>query len=157
MTTQPSTTFIVAKLIEVANRAIDNEQALLDKYAARVEAYKKLHLQQWMTNTKPRLAAARTKITDALKTGQPVTVDRVGDLNKLLYSEPDDYVIRQAVRGPSEEVRRRTQNHISELKATVAALRAQTGETISINQLRLIGVPKINDLFLAAVPKEVDE
>lgn len=152
-----TTEFIVSKLIVIANETIAKYQADLDDHAARIEAYKQRHLADWQRVNLPRIRRVRDALTAAIKTGKPIYLKPELKLDGLLYVEPKsgDYGFDQRVSNPANGSRKAVQGRVDELRSIVDALEAQTGKTISVNQLRLIGVPKIGDLFrAAAITKE---
>lgn len=147
-----SVTFNRAQLIEVATAAIGAHNAAKAEYTAALDKFKADHLAAWKAqNTLRRL---RDYLSAQVKKGGVPTIFEAraavsdgSDLEKLFYREPDTYAIRDGVQKPKGLL---TPAEVIEIGALLKVLGAATGDTVSVNELKLLGLKNLQPVFTAA-------
>jgi hypothetical protein len=146
-----TTTFQRAALMDAVKSAISNMKAELDKYDADVAAFKERHRKRWLAESLPQLKRRRDRLTKLLAKGGTVTSsDLGGDINRLLYTPPSSYDIGKTVGYIDRSYRKDFAAKINAYTGVLALLEAQTGDTISIAQLKTLGINKTAELFRLA-------
>lgn len=147
-----SVTFNRAQLIEVATAAIVAHDAAKADYTAAVDKFNADHLTEW--KAKNNLRRLRDYLSAQIKKGSAPTIYEArqavsdgGDLEKLFYREPDTYQIRDGVQKPKGLL---TPAEVVEIGALLKVLGAATGDTVSANELKLLGLKNLAPVFTAA-------
>jgi hypothetical protein len=141
-------------IIDAANAAIKVLQTDLDDHSIRTKAYIAKHREDWLKVNRPALREARDKLTAALKTGKVIRASDVRPTGKrlddLFYSNPADYMLDHQVRKPNYGSRKEIQATIDSYRGVVNLLEAFSGDSISFNQLSVMGIKRVAALFEAA-------
>lgn len=148
-----TTTFKRAALIDAAKQAIAAKQEVIDKWETDAEVARTKHLHRWFTEERPKLKAARDALSKALKGGKPITAEQVGSVDRLFYSELSDYQVSRTIGYPGNETRQNVVRAITSYQGVLALLESMEGETISVSQVKQLGITKINELFHIAAQK----
>ena len=144
-----SVTFNRAQLIRVTETALSEHDRAATAYNTDVERYKADHAAEFDI---ARLRRFRDWLTRHLNNGGPVSrpgYDIVGhnDLCSMFYSPPSDYVITKKVTRPQGLL---SPSEIIEARALLQVLQAAEGDTVSVNELRLLGMKNLQPVFTAA-------
>ncbi|WP_100483116.1 hypothetical protein [Mycobacteroides abscessus] len=149
-----SVTFNRLQLIKVAESALAAHAKAGTAHEAEIAAFRAEHAEKQATLTRERARALRDGLTKALKGSGPVRYDEVckangGDysLSGRFYSEPSNYDIRNKVTSPEELL---TPAEAVETKALLQVLRAATGDVVTANELKLLGLKNLAPVFIAA-------
>lgn len=147
-----SLVFTKKSLITAAEKAIKNRQHEILAWQKRVNDVQAEHARAWNESNRDRLVALRNTITRELKTSGPITIDavrkdfpKVHYLSELFYCGPSDYELKDKVG------RRPDESDIEKYRGLIDLMKAHTGETISANQLKVLGYTKLTELFNDAV------
>lgn len=144
-----SVTFNRAQLVKVAKSAIEAHDKARVAYLAERENLRAQHAAEW---NRDLLVRFRDWLTKQLKTSGPIEspdYDVTGGVGvrDLFYKPIRDYELdRQQVRPkglltPAEAV---------EIGALLKVLEAATGDTVSVNELKLLGLKNLQPVFTAA-------
>lgn len=148
-----SVTFDRSHLLRVAKKALAEHDKAGVRHAAAVEKYKASHAVKRTKLTREYATTLRDALTQALKTHGPVcsqtAIDALGSnhLRDRLYDEPSTYDINQNVIMPKGLLKAA---EVAETRALIAVLEAATGDTISVNELKLLGLKNLQPVFIAA-------
>lgn len=146
-----SVTFNRAQLIKVAEAALAAHTKAQRDYEKACETYRVKHAERHSNDGVRRL---RDYLTAALRRGGPVTRvearEAVGatDIERVFYDPVADYVVTRNVEAPPKLL---TAAQAIETKALLEVLRAATGDTVSVNELKLLGLKNLAPVFTAAV------
>jgi len=144
-----SLTFTTESLIDAAKAAIKNNEAELAEWERKREKFLIEHAAVWNEKQRPQVKALRSALTDMLKSSKPIhlaDVRRAAGLHDLelpFYTPPSDHHISAAIG------QKPTPNN-DMLRGLIGLMEAHTGDTISANQLKLLGYDKLQWLFQAA-------
>jgi hypothetical protein len=147
-----SVTFNRAQLIEVATSAIAAHDAAKADYDKAVEKLKADHLAAW--KSKDNLRRLRDYLSAQIKKNAAPSVYEArqavsdgGDLERLFYPGVTTYDIRDGVQKPKGLL---TPAEVVEIGALLKVLGAATGDTVSVNELKLLGLKNLQPVFTAA-------
>jgi len=149
-----TTTFTRQALLDAAKSAVANMEAELAEYDRRVEEYKAKHAERWLQRERHQLKTARTLLTKALSTGKVVKADSLPNITRLLYQEPSSYDIGKEVGYLRQDYKKQFMARLDAYRGVVKLLEATDGDTLSINQLKTMGLNKLGDLFRIAATQE---
>lgn len=148
-----SVTFNRNHLLATANRALANhEKAGKDRQKA-IEEYKLQHRLRHIRTYTNSQRELRDLLTKGLKSSGPISLADVRraiggiELSKLFYTPPRDYDIKNDVKDPEGYL---NPAEYTETRALVKVLTAATGDTISANELKLLGLKNLVPIFTAA-------
>ncbi|SKX79839.1 Uncharacterised protein [Mycobacteroides abscessus subsp. bolletii] len=147
-----SLVFSKKSLIDAAGRAIKNREQAIAAWQKQVDDVKAEHARKWNEQGRERTVILRNILTRELKTAGPVPLSAIRKelpdaqyLSDLFYSGMAEYELNKKVgRKPDASV-------IEKYRGLIELMKAHTGETISANQLRLLGYTKLAEIFNAAV------
>lgn len=149
-----SVTFNRAQLIKVAEQALAKHQKAAQLRAVDITKYRRAHATEHGPASRERALRLRDGLTKALKRIGPVTRKDVrallGDhyrIDDLFYSEPSDYDVRNHVDRPDGLL---TPAEATETGALLQVLKAATGDTVTANELKLLGLKNLQPIFTAA-------
>ncbi|SKT21324.1 hypothetical protein [Mycobacteroides abscessus] len=147
-----SLVFTKKSLITAAEKAIKNRQHEILAWQKRVDNVRAEHARTWNEKGRDRIVALRNAITRELKSSGPVTIGairkdlpNIHSLSDLFYCGPSDYELKEKVG------RRPDESDVEKYRGLIDLMKAHTGDTISANQLKLLGYTKLTELFNAAV------
>ncbi|KAB7761790.1 hypothetical protein [Mycolicibacterium mucogenicum] len=150
-----SVTFNRTQLITVANRALrEHEKAKADRTKA-VAKYRTEHATKDADRTRANAVRLRDGLTKLLRKSGPIHMDDVRDANggsryldaDRFYTEPGEYLIKENVTVKSGLL---TPAQVIETRSLLQVLGAATGDTISANELKLLGLKNLGPVFAAA-------
>lgn len=143
-----SMTFSTSALIEAAEKVLKQHRDAVEQWQRQTAAYQAEHRDTWWSENHDKIVALRNYLTRCLKNNTPpdqseacrLMASRNGYIS--FYSSPGEpggdkpagYYVR----------------NVGSLPGLVAMLKAHTGETISANELKLVGYDKLTDLFTLA-------
>lgn len=149
-----SVTFKRTQLITVARTALREHERLITEHQQAIAAYKAKSAERNTENTRARAHELRNAITKALRKGGPVyakdLMPALGGsdyLGRHFYISPRDSDIRSYVPMPSGMLK---PAEVDETRALIQVLQAATGDTISVNELKLLGLKNLQPVFIAA-------
>lgn len=146
-----SVTFNRKALISTAEQAIREHNKARAEYAQAVEAFKAKHAAKNINSAAIR--KFRDFLTAGLKTGKPITraeargVAGHSSIEYLFYSSPSDYDVKQQVSRPTGLL---SPAQVTETQALIKVLQAATGDTVTANELKLLGLKNLGPVFAAA-------
>lgn len=147
-----SLVFTTKSLIAAAENAIKNHNADLAEWERKRESFLAEHRAEWTATKRDRLIDFRNNLSGAIKSGKVVDrqslrrLSRVSDIEDLFYVEPDSYRITKHEIGDKPNG-----GDLASHRGLIALLKAHTGDTISANQLKVLGYTNLTALFNAAV------
>ncbi|AEJ95724.1 hypothetical protein SEA_WALELIANO_49 [Mycobacterium phage Waleliano] len=146
-----SVSFNRAALIKAAKTALANHDKAQASYAQAVRDYRDNHRGEWSPQ---QMGALRDWLSKQLRKGgaAPTVADArkavgVTDVEYVFYSPPADYDVRKAVTQPKALL---SPVQINETRALLEVLNAATGDVVSANELKLLGLTKLAHVFQAA-------
>ena len=147
-------TFNRAQLMRVAKSALAEDIKAQKVYREEVDKFLAQHARN---NHRPdQLRKLRDYITAALKRGNPIIVRDirkalgVSDVENLFYAGPPSitgWEVTSAVVKPAALL---GPNQRTEINAMLKVLEAATGETITANEMKLLGFKNLYPVFAAA-------
>jgi hypothetical protein len=146
-------TFNRAHLIKVAETALAEHTKAEKAYAALVEHWKAERAARHVADYHDALKLLRDQLTIALRTRSALTrvaarhLAGVGDIEYMFYVEPNDYDIKNGVKAPQGRL---TPAELIETRALIKVLKAAVGDTVSANELKLLGLKNLQPVFAAA-------
>lgn len=146
-------TFSVAGLTKAATAALAQHNKITTDYLKACNDYRMNHAAERTAETRRRATALRDELTKALKKAGPVRVEQVPSIRRssyvtdVFYQPPGDSTVKQNVARPAGLL---TPAEAAETKALLAVLSAATGDTISANELKLLGLKNLAPVFIAA-------
>jgi hypothetical protein len=144
-----SVTFNRAQLVKVAKSALAAHDKAQVAYVAEREEIKTKHAAEW---NRQRLVNFRDWLTKQIKSGAPVQspghdVTGGGNLTSLFYSPPSDWQLDREHKKPQGLL---TPAESTEIRALLKVLESATGDTVSVNELKLLGLKNLQPVFTAA-------
>ncbi|NOR03650.1 hypothetical protein HGK72_26730 [Mycolicibacterium fortuitum] len=144
-----SVTFNRAQLVKVAKTALTAHDKAQVEYLAERENLQARHAADW---NRQRLINFRDWLTKKLKTGGPVEapgydVTDGANLTGLFYSPMSDYQLDRGQKRPKGLL---TAAEAIEIRALLKVLEAASGDTVSVNELKLLGLKNLQPVFTAA-------
>ncbi|AGT12951.1 hypothetical protein KAYACHO_47 [Mycobacterium phage KayaCho] len=141
-----------AALIKAAKAALANHDKSQAEYKKAVEAWKLNHAAEWSPE---KLGRLRDLITKHLRRAGNPTLTRaearkvlgVSDVEYVFYTAPQDYEIRNGVSRPDALL---SPAQVTETRALLQVLEAASGDVISANELKLLGLTRLSHVFQAA-------
>lgn len=145
-------TFNRTLLIKVAQEALTQHERVETEHQQAVAAYQAKHAERYAETSRARARELRDALTKALKSPGPIhskTVSHVtgSRYTDNFYNEPSDYDIKKHVEAPKGLL---NPSEIAETRALVQVLQSATGDTVSANELKLLGLTKLQPVFVAA-------
>lgn len=146
-------TFNRAHLAQVSATALANHDKAKSRQQGAIEVWKIERATKHRVNYRERTIRLRNMLTSALKANKTPTRqearDYVGisDIENLFYTPPNDYDVQRDVPkadgllSPAE---------VTEIRALQAVLDAAAGDTITANELKLLGLKNLAPVFIAA-------
>lgn len=146
-------TFNRAQLAKVAEAALINHDQARINQQAEIELWKANRSFDHKVKNRAGLRRLRDALTAALKADKVLTRqeirDKVGvsDVENLFYYPPRDYDVSRecpkvtGLLSPAEAV---------EIRSLLAVLNAATGDLITANELKLLGLKNLSPVFIAA-------
>ncbi|AER49365.1 hypothetical protein STINGER_50 [Mycobacterium phage Stinger] len=150
-------TFNRAALIKTAKAAIANHQKSQADHAKAVKDFRDNHRGERSPQTMGKL---RDYLTQQIRKGAaPSAYDArkalgVSDVEYVFYSAPSDYDIRKAVTAPTGLL---SAAQLSETNALLEVLNAASGDVVSANELKLLGLTRLAHVFKAAAGEVADQ
>ncbi|AKF14625.1 hypothetical protein AVJ28_gp56 [Mycobacterium phage Baee] len=143
-----SVTFKTQSLIDAAESVIKLHEDAVAEWERQTAAHQAQHRDQWWENNRDRVTALKNYLTRCIKNDTPPTskeaerlmASRSGYVQFFVPTgepsgdKPDGYFVR----------------NLGDLAGLVAMLKAHTGETISANELKLVGYDRLTQLFQLA-------
>ncbi|QBI96414.1 hypothetical protein SEA_DONNY_56 [Mycobacterium phage Donny] len=143
-----SVTFKTQSLIDAAESVIKLHDEAVAEWKRQTDAHQANHRDQWWEDNRERVTALRNYLTRSLKNDTPPTnreANRIMNTSSGYVQffvpvgepngdKPDGYHVR----------------NLGDLVGLVAMLKAHTGETISANELKLVGYDRLTQLFQLA-------
>ncbi|AGT12790.1 hypothetical protein PHELEMICH_53 [Mycobacterium phage Phelemich] len=143
-----SVTFKTQALIDAAESVIALHDEAVAEWERKTAAHQARHRDLWWENNRERVTALRNYLTRSLKNDTPPTNK---EANRLMATtsgyvqffvptgepsgdKPDGYYVK----------------NLGDLPGLVAMLQAHTGDTISANELKLVGYDRLTQLFQLA-------
>lgn len=145
-----TTTFTRQALIAATKDAIANMEGELADFDQRVMEYKAKHRERWLADNREQVKRVRDRLTKMLNRGGVIRREDVGDITRLLYSEPSSYDIGKEVGYLRNDYKKIFVRKLDAYRGVLKLLEAMDGETLSVNQLKTIGLTKLGDLFRVA-------
>lgn len=149
-----SVTFNRTQLIKVAESALTAHDKAVKTREADVAKYKAKHAEDQVTVTRERALKLRNGLTILLKKSGPIGYEDVKKVNggtyslsDRFYTGPSDYEIRNNVTSPKGIL---TPAEVVETKALLQVLKAATGDVVTANELKLLGLKNLAPVFTAA-------
>ncbi|AGU91968.1 hypothetical protein ADAWI_50 [Mycobacterium phage Adawi] len=140
-----------AALVKTAKTALANHEKAQVEHAKAVRDFRDNHRGEWSPQ---QLGALRDWLSKQLRKGgaAPTAHDArkalgVSDVEYVFYAAPQDYEIRKAVTRPANLL---SPAQVTETKALLEVLNAATGDVVSANELKLLGLTKLAHVFQAA-------
>lgn len=150
-----SVTFNRAQLIKVTTQALAAHEKAAGQRAKQVEEFKRKHAKNATVPTQTKARLLRDALTKAIKSpASPVRLDDLrsvigsSDLRDLFYREPDDYSIKRELEGVPTGLM--SPAEVVESRALLKVLNAADGDTVSVNELKLLGLKNLGPVFTAA-------
>jgi len=143
-------TFNRSALIKAANAALTNHTKAQVARTRAVEDYKLNHRGEWSPE---KLTKLRDWLTQQLRrNAAPTRFDarkaiRVNHLEDAFYGAPDSYQINRNVTVPKGLL---SPAQVQETRALLEVLKAASGDVVSANELKLLGLTKLSHVFKAA-------
>lgn len=147
-----SITFKTQSLITAAYQALKNYERDRAAWERKKTKFVADHRAAWVGEKRPQVIALRDALTKALKANAVVEYDSIADvaskirshgLSYICYSPPSPYEIGQEI-GSRPGIP-------TGFQGLIELLKAHTGDTITANQLKLLGYTNLTGLFNAAV------
>ncbi|OHU29061.1 hypothetical protein [Mycobacteroides chelonae] len=149
-----SVTFNRLQLIKVAESALAAHSKAASAHDADIAKFKADHSEKQALLTRERAVILRDALTKALKRSGPIRYEDVrkangGDysLSGRFYSEPSDYDVSKEVTSPRGLM---TPAQVVETKALLQVLKSATGDVVTANELKLLGLKNLAPVFTAA-------
>lgn len=150
-----SITFNKAQLERVAKQAIVVHNKAQADYAAAVEAYKQKYAIEHAKEYRERIKSLRDFLSAAIRRGGVIyrndvrkAVGGINDIEYLFYrGDPESYEISKNVTTPQGWL---SPAQLIETRALIAVLSAASGDTITANELKLLGLKNLAPIFTAA-------
>ena len=153
-----SVTFKRTHLITVTNKALAEHEKAQAEYRKACEAYRVEHAKKAIAKTHQTAKALRDALTKALKRQGPIDAKEITRavgressyytrVDELFYTPPPIHHVQSNVDKPRGLL---TQAQASEARALLKVLLAATGETVSANELKLLGLRNLTPIFAAA-------
>ncbi|ACF05054.1 hypothetical protein Nigel_51 [Mycobacterium phage Nigel] len=146
-----SVSFNRTALIKAAKTALANHEKAGAAYTAEVKAFRDNHRADWSPQ---QMGALRDWLSKQLRktATAPTVYDArkalgVSDVEHVFYAAPQDYDVRKAVTMPKALL---SPVQVNETKALLEVLNAATGDVVSANELKLLGLTKLAHVFQAA-------
>lgn len=140
-----------AALVKTAKTALSNHEKAQADHAKAVRDFRDNHRGEWSPQ---KLVELRDWLSKQLRKGgaAPTAGDArkalgVSDVEYVFYAAPVDYDIRKAVTRPANLL---SPAQVTETKALLEVLNAATGDVVSANELKLLGLTKLAHVFQAA-------
>ncbi|AXN53328.1 hypothetical protein PBI_THONKO_56 [Mycobacterium phage Thonko] len=148
-----SVTFNRAQLIKVAEAALSAHDTAQAKYAEACEAYRADHAVEHFNHSE--VAKLRDYLSKRLRKAGAAPVSRaevrsalgVSDVENIFYQPVDDYVVKRNVEAPPKLL---SPAEVTETRALLQVLKSATGDTVSANELKLLGLKNLAPVFTAA-------
>lgn len=152
-----SVSFNRPQLITVANKALAEHEKAQRAYRAAYQEFLAKHAEAAIEPTRARATSLRDGLTKALKRGGPITsveirklVDGRYRVDEAFYDPPHDSDVRRQVTKPTGLL---TPAEMVETQTLLKVLHAATGDTVSANELKLLGLKNLQPIFAAAAAK----
>lgn len=150
-----SVTFHRAQLVKVATEAIAAHEKAKAEYADAIGAYKTRHAAAHHETHREGIKKLRDYLTQSLKRGGPImrsdarqaVFGTSTDLENLFYTGVDGYIVERNVTKPKGLL---TPAELIETGALLKVLEAAQGDTVSANELKLLGLKNLGPVFIAA-------
>lgn len=149
-----TTTFTRQSLLDAAKEVVTKMEAELTDYDQRVELFKEKIKHRWLLENRPRVKAVRDALTKQLATGKVITERDVPSLSRLLYTEPSSYDIGKGVGFVNQSTRRDFLARLIAYRGVVRLLETAEGDSLSVSQLKTLGLTKLGELFRIAANTE---
>lgn len=146
-------TFNRAHLAQVSATALANHDKAKNKQLAEIEQWKARRRHAHRVEHRLHTVKLRDLLTAALKSNRGLERNAVrdiigiSDVDNLFYQEPSSYEIERnvpkatGVLSPAEVI---------EIRALQAVLESAEGDTITANELKLLGLKNLAPVFIAA-------
>jgi hypothetical protein len=151
-----SVTFNRAELIKVAEAALKEHVGAQEAYQNRRAQFRKRHEADAVERTRENARDLRDTLSKALRRGGVVTYKEVrtamGDdyIRNVFYMPPDDYVVTREMETEGLPKGRLNPAEVTETQALLKVLKAAEGDTVSANELKLLGLKNLGPIFIAA-------
>lgn len=151
-----SISFSRTALLKAAKEALSQDDKAQVGHKKDCEKYLVTHAADSTARTREHAKNLRDAINRELRKAGPIRVralrDSLGkgmnrDLRDVFYSPADDYEVRRNVIRPAQLL---TQAQRVETKALIQVLETAKGETVTANELRLLGLKALGHVFQAA-------
>lgn len=149
-----SVTFNRAQLIKVTTDALAAHEKAVAERAKQVEKYRSEHALAAIRDTHLHARSLRDALTKALKSHKPVTRAELqkalggSDIRDRFYTAPGDYEVNRELDGVPTGLLKPAE--VIESRALLKVLTAAEGDTVSVNELKLLGLKNLQPVFTAA-------
>lgn len=151
-----SVTFNRVQLIAVTNRALRAHDEAKKSYQKQVDAFLHEHALDGIRTSHRVGLRMRNELTRQLRGHKPITHESIekllngANLRGAFYTPPDSYAIKREMEKQGLPTGYMSPAEITEAKALLAVLNAAAGDTISANELKLLGLKNLAPVFTAA-------
>lgn len=147
-----SITFNRIQLIKVATEALAEHDRQRLVYAKALAKFRVEHASEHRDRHHLGLRRLRDYLTAELRKGGPVStpgrqVLGTHAVSDLFYSKPADYIVERGTSTPKGLL---TPAEATETRALLKVLEAATGDVVSVNELKLLGLKNLQPVFAAA-------
>jgi hypothetical protein len=145
-----SVTFDRVQLIRVATKALLEHEKQKTIHAVAVRKFLVDHAREHRNTVRAR--RLRDYLTVELRKGGNIQkpgsdILSGGNLESVFYTPPPSWTIDKAVKAPKGLL---SGSELVETRALLQVLKAATGETVSANELKLLGLKNLQPVFIAA-------
>ena len=146
-----SVTFNRLQLVKVAEAALTAHDKAQAEYTKACDQYRADHAAEW--GGIERIRELRDALTARLKKPGPVSraevrkLLAVSDIENVFYVPVDDYTVKRKVTAPAKYL---SPSEVIETRALLQVLKSATGDTVSANELKLLGLKNLAAVFTAA-------
>ncbi|AKF14718.1 hypothetical protein SEA_ALANGRANT_53 [Mycobacterium phage AlanGrant] len=147
-----SVSFSRTALVKTAQAALTNHEKAQKDHARAIKDYQDNHRGEWSPQAMAQLRDWLSKQLRKAGNAAPTKFDAhkalgLSDVEYVFYAPPADYDIRKAVTKPRGLL---SAVQVTETRALLEVLKAATGDTVSANELKLLGLTKLGHVFQAA-------
>lgn len=147
-----SLVFTKKSLVDAADKAIKKRQHEVAEWQKKIDAVRSERAREWNDTRRDRIVALRNTLTRELKSSGPIMIGAIRKdfpnvhyLSDLFYCGPSDHELKEKVG------RRPDESEVEKYLGLIDLMKAHTGDTISANQLKVLGYTNLTALFNAAV------
>lgn len=148
-----SVTFNRQQLIKTAKQALAEHEKVQVRHHADRQKWLRDHADKATESTRNNARALRDALTKLLKSSGPIKakdVYRLTDNSNIadrLYKTPESWFVDRNVEKPDALL---TPAQVVETNSLLKVLEAATGDTVTANELKLLGLKNLGPVFAAA-------